>query len=218
MASQDDECRLLQVGSWSAKTGYGLAFPTHSKFKGMFNDKILELRENGDLERLGRFWLSGMCKPNVQEKRASEPLSIAQFLSAFLLLGIGTGISVFFLTVEHLYMRYLQGHVDRKNETAKGCFSLLSRSIGQSYLKSWKYKAASPSDEMPGAFENHAENHVGNHASDNIVKFLERRRNCQNETVCTAKEIASAKMPFFRSETFSGIGSATLFIAQHDPD
>ena len=47
LASQDDECRLLQVGSWSAMTGYAVAFPQHSKFKAMFNDKILELRENG---------------------------------------------------------------------------------------------------------------------------------------------------------------------------
>ena len=34
----------------------------------------------GDLERLGRFWMSGTCKPNEQEKRASEPLSIAQVI------------------------------------------------------------------------------------------------------------------------------------------
>ena len=47
-------------------------------FRTMFNDKLLDYRENGDLERLGRFWLHGTCKPNEQEKRASEPLSEAQ--------------------------------------------------------------------------------------------------------------------------------------------
>ncbi len=156
LASQDDECRLLQVGSWSAMTGYALAFPHHSKFKAMFNDKILELRENGkklsleratvlhrydfiiqwipsrlcylflgDLERLSRFWMSGTCKPNEQEKRASEPLSIAQFLSAFLLLGIGTALSIVLLCCEHFYMKYLQGHVDRTNRA--GCCGLISQ-------------------------------------------------------------------------------------------
>lgn len=81
----------------------------------------------GDLERLGRFWMSGMCKPNIQEKRASEPLSIAQFLSAFLLLAIGTGLSLVLLVIEHLYMKYLQVHVDKTNEATGGCFGLLSQ-------------------------------------------------------------------------------------------
>ena len=79
----------LQVGSWSAMTGYGLAFPHNSKHRSKFNEQLLEYRENGDLERLSRYWLHGVCKPNMQEKRASEPLSIDQFLSAFLLLILG---------------------------------------------------------------------------------------------------------------------------------
>ena len=94
IASQDEECTLLQVlyvvitkalrclilssptqvGTWSAKTGYALAFPKHSKYRNLFNTKILEMKENGDLERLRRFWMNGVCKPNEQEKRASDPL------------------------------------------------------------------------------------------------------------------------------------------------
>ena len=79
----------------------------------------------GDLERLSRFWMIGSCKPNIQEKRASEPLSIAQFTSAFLLLLIGLGISMILLILEHLYMKHLQKHVANSNQN--GCCSLISR-------------------------------------------------------------------------------------------
>ena len=79
----------------------------------------------GDLERLSRFWMSGTCKPNEQEKRASEPLSIAQFLSAFLLLAIGMGLSIVLLLLEHFYMRYLQTHVEKTNDN--GCCALISQ-------------------------------------------------------------------------------------------
>ena len=71
--------------------------------------------------------MSGMCKPNVQEKHASEPLSVAQFLSAFLMLGIGTALSLVFIIIEHLYMKYLQHYVDKKNAEIGGCLSLVSQ-------------------------------------------------------------------------------------------
>ena len=80
----------------------------------------------GDLERLSRFWMSGTCKPNVQEKRASEPLSIAQFLSAFLLLGIGTFAAISILMIEHLYMKYLQNR-HAKGGISTGWLSLISQ-------------------------------------------------------------------------------------------
>ena len=71
--------------------------------------------------------MSGMCKRNIQEKHASEPLSISQFLSAFLLLGIGTSVSLIFILLEHLYIKYLQNYVNKKNIDMGGCFSLLSQ-------------------------------------------------------------------------------------------
>jgi hypothetical protein len=36
-------------------TGYALAFPVHSKYKAMFNEKLLELRENGEKLHWHRF-------------------------------------------------------------------------------------------------------------------------------------------------------------------
>lgn len=66
LTSQDEDCRLLTVGSWYAMTGYGLAFPRNSKYLKMFNKKMLDFRENGDLERLRRYWMTGTCKPGKQ--------------------------------------------------------------------------------------------------------------------------------------------------------
>ena len=51
---------------------------------------IHHIHRNTVNNNVWRFWLHGVCKPNMQEKRASEPLSIDQFLSAFLLLVLGT--------------------------------------------------------------------------------------------------------------------------------
>ena len=104
-----------------------------------------------------RYWLHGVCKPNMQEKRASEPLSIDQFLSAFLLLVLGwlnlgqvtmwcvfvtfpgTISSLFLLLLEHLYVRYIRQSVaasgagTKTTSTAQyyseksGCFSFITK-------------------------------------------------------------------------------------------
>ena len=52
LVGQDDECRLLTVGSWYAMTGYGVAFPKGSPWVPRFNEHLMHYRENGDLERM----------------------------------------------------------------------------------------------------------------------------------------------------------------------
>lgn len=47
MASQDPECKLVNVGSWYSMTGYALAFPKESRYYDKFNMKMLEYRKNG---------------------------------------------------------------------------------------------------------------------------------------------------------------------------
>lgn len=50
MASQDPECKLVNVGSWYSMTGYALAFPKESRYYEKFNMKMLEYRKNGELK------------------------------------------------------------------------------------------------------------------------------------------------------------------------
>ncbi|GFX81630.1 glutamate receptor ionotropic, NMDA 2A [Trichonephila clavipes] len=130
LVGQDNECRLLTVGSWYAMTGYGFAMPKESKYLHIFNKKMIEYRENGDIERLQRFWLQGVCKPQNQKRNASNPLDINQFMSAFLLLGCGVLLTLLLLGLEHIYFLYIRKHLAKKDNG--GCFTLLSLSMGKS--------------------------------------------------------------------------------------
>ncbi|KAK7793907.1 hypothetical protein R5R35_003584 [Gryllus longicercus] len=130
LVAQDEDCRLLTVGSWYAMTGYGIAFTRNSKYVQMFNKGLLDFRENGDLERLRRYWMTGTCKPGKQEHKSSDPLALEQFLSAFLLLMAGILLAAVLLLLEHLYFKYVRKHLAKTDRG--GCCALISLSMGKS--------------------------------------------------------------------------------------
>ena len=43
------EFRYLYLGNWYAMTGYGVAFPRHSKHFPNFNKKVMDYSENGNI-------------------------------------------------------------------------------------------------------------------------------------------------------------------------
>ncbi|XP_055944904.1 glutamate receptor ionotropic, NMDA 2B-like isoform X2 [Argiope bruennichi] len=130
LAGQDNECRLLTVGTWYAMTGYGFALQKKSKYLSMFNRAMIQYRENGDLERLQRFWLQGACKPTRNKRNVSKPLDVNQFMSAFLLLGCGVLFTILVLLLEHIYFKYIRKHLAKKD--TGDCFTLISLSMGKS--------------------------------------------------------------------------------------
>ena len=133
LVGQDDECNMLTVGSWYAMTGYGIAFPKNSKWLDLFNERLMSYRENGDLERLQRFWFIGACKPGEKKRSSSKPLALPQFISAFFLLGCGALLSVLFLIVEHVYYKYLRRFLALLcGPAGSGFCGLLSMSMGRS--------------------------------------------------------------------------------------
>lgn len=118
LAGQDPDCKLINVGAWYSMTGYAMAFPRNSRYFDKFNMKMLEYRKNGELDRLRRFWLQGLCKPGQNRHSISKPLDLSQFMSAFLLLGAGILVSVIIFALEHLYIMYIRERLI-KNKTQR---------------------------------------------------------------------------------------------------
>lgn len=101
----------------------------------------MEYKENGDLERLRRFYFTGPCsaeRGNRQSQPASigkfntfgtGPLALEQFLSVFLLLGIGVCVACAFVLLEKAYANCIvrrifgagtSGTADSSGGTKKG--------------------------------------------------------------------------------------------------
>ena len=79
----------------------------------------------GDVDRLRRFWLTGVCKPHKQKRQFSEPLATEQFLSTFLLLLAGIGLAILFLGLEYTYYTYIRPRLNM-SEKKGACCSLIS--------------------------------------------------------------------------------------------
>ena len=124
---------------WYNVAGYGVAFPKNSMWIPKFNEYLMRYRENGDLERMQRFWFTGACEPRKRRRTSSKPLALAQvsiiskticlidklislfplqFMSAFLLLALGITFSGFLLLCEHSYFRYLRKYLAHFRNTA----------------------------------------------------------------------------------------------------
>ena len=58
--------------------GYGVAFPKNSMWIQKFNAYLMRYRQNGDLERMQRFWFTGACDPREKRRTSSKPLALAQ--------------------------------------------------------------------------------------------------------------------------------------------
>ncbi|GAB6025888.1 hypothetical protein CHUAL_011862 [Chamberlinius hualienensis] len=152
LVGQDDECKLLTVGNWYATSGYGIGFPRSSKYLALFNRQMMIYKENGDLDRLQRYWLTGGCQPRKQERSSSKPLSLDQFMSAFLLLSLGIILSVMFLLIEYVYFHSLRKPL-AKQKISDGCCALVSLSMGKSLTpRDATYK---PRDNFQGRTRDH---------------------------------------------------------------
>merc|ERR1719242_1974780 len=78
--------------------------------------------------------MTGACKPGERKKSSSKPLALAQFMSAFFLLGCGVCLSILFLIMEHLYFKYLRRWAAGLWGDSKWC-GLVSLSMADSFQR-----------------------------------------------------------------------------------
>uniref|UniRef100_A0A7E4ULG2 Glutamate receptor n=2 Tax=Panagrellus redivivus TaxID=6233 RepID=A0A7E4ULG2_PANRE len=156
-AGKDANCELLTVGKWSAMTGYGIGFPKNSPHVQRVNQLMLQYQQKGDLERLQNFWLTGACVPASNSQNTSAPLGIENFMSAFVLLGMGILAAILCLSLEYIYCKQFRKTLQKFDKD--GWCAVLSMSMGRSLsfteavgrVREWQFQArASPSLSRQG--------------------------------------------------------------------
>jgi ionotropic glutamate receptor NMDA 2B len=115
-SGQDDGCKLRVVGSWYAMTSYGIAVPKGSKYKEMFNRKILEYSYFGELERTRSFWFTGTCSQAMHDSGSNRgtEFGLLQSSSVFFMLAAGIMLGIFIHVARFLVNRYLGESIMKK--------------------------------------------------------------------------------------------------------
>ncbi|KAK7261085.1 hypothetical protein RIF29_27389 [Crotalaria pallida] len=104
----DTNCKFRTVGQEFTKSGWGFAFQRDSPLAVDMSTAILQLSENGDLQKIHDKWLlkqDCMAQLNVDE---SNQLSLSSFWGLFLICGIACllALIVFFIKVLCQYTKF----------------------------------------------------------------------------------------------------------------
>ncbi|KAL1325022.1 hypothetical protein AAHE18_13G131500 [Arachis hypogaea] len=111
------ECKFTTVGQEFTKSGWGFAFQRDSPLAVDMSTAILELSENGDLQRIHDKWLNKKeCASNDAD---SNKLSLKSFWGLFLVCGITCFLAliVFFVRVFCQYTKFIPEHEEADEES-----------------------------------------------------------------------------------------------------
>lgn len=96
------QCKFRVVGPEFTKSGWGFAFPRDSPLAVDMSTAILQLSENGDLQRIHDKWLmQSSCGLDTTELE-SDRLHLKSFWGLFLICGIACSVSLFIYLLQVL--------------------------------------------------------------------------------------------------------------------
>ncbi|XP_032817216.2 glutamate receptor ionotropic, NMDA 2C-like [Petromyzon marinus] len=130
MAAKDEGCKLVTIGSGKvfATTGYGIALQKSSKWKRSIDLALLQFFGDGEMDELGKNWLSGVCLYDKNEVMSSK-LDIDNMAGVFFMLLVAMCLSFLVFLSENFFYRF--GRHWTKPEPAKkpGLLFIVSRAI-----------------------------------------------------------------------------------------
>ncbi|CAK8535528.1 unnamed protein product [Lathyrus sativus] len=103
-------CKFTTVGQEFTKSGWGFGFQRDSPLAVDMSTAILQLSENGDLQKIHDKWISRHdCAAKVNDDVDSNKLSLSSFWGLFLICGIACFLSLiaFFVRVFCQYMKFI---------------------------------------------------------------------------------------------------------------
>ncbi|KAI3855760.1 hypothetical protein MKX03_033440 [Papaver bracteatum] len=106
------KCKFKIIGQEFTKSGWGFAFQRDSPLAVDLSTAILQLSENGDLQRIHDKWLSNtLCSMQATQEVESNRLSLKSFWGLFLICGISCFLAllIFFIRVLCQFRRYVPG-------------------------------------------------------------------------------------------------------------
>ncbi|CAN7065001.1 unnamed protein product [Brassica rapa subsp. trilocularis] len=121
----NSNCKYRTVGQEFTRTGWGFAFQRDSPLAVDMSTAILQLSEEGELEKIHRKWLNYKheCSMQIQNSETSQ-LSLKSFWGLFLICGITCfiALTLFFWRVFWQYQRLLPdtGDEERASEVTEG--------------------------------------------------------------------------------------------------
>ncbi|XP_050103622.1 glutamate receptor 3.4-like isoform X1 [Malus sylvestris] len=102
------KCAFRTVGQEFSKSGWGFAFQKDSPLAVDLSTAILQLSENGDLQRIHNKWLTHNECPTQLNEVDGDQLSLTSFWGLFLICGIACflALAVFFCRILCQYRRF----------------------------------------------------------------------------------------------------------------
>jgi ionotropic glutamate receptor len=121
------QCGFTTVGGQFSKSGWGFAFPKDSQLTADISTAILNLSENGQLQKIIDKWLKNGTCDKRRSQFNSNKFGLNRFWGLFLVMGIICFIAllVFFCRMICLFARHADRYMEDSND---GSHSLGSRS------------------------------------------------------------------------------------------